>query len=101
METLEKIPCKHCGNYKTYEGHDGCLGELIGITNACCGHGNPNIAYVQFLDGTIINGNDAITIQNILKKNSIDYNEINYRKEDKLKFMKGNVKFYSELWNLK
>jgi hypothetical protein len=25
----------------------GCLGTLPGVTNACCGHGNPNDAYIQ------------------------------------------------------
>lgn len=71
LDEYEKIPCKYCGKYRTYEGHDGCLGELIGIANACCGHGNVNKAYVQFLDGTSVNGKDAMTIQNILKKHSI------------------------------
>ena len=78
----------------------GCLGELIGIANACCGHGNVNKAYVQFLDGTSINGKDAIAIQDILKKHSINYNGLNYKKENRLKFLIGNVKFYKDAWNL-
>lgn len=92
--------CEHCGKSKTIEGHDGCLGELIGIANACCGHGNPNMAYVQFLDGTGIYGSDAILIQKILKRNSINYKGINYEKEERLKFLEGNVLFYKEEWNL-
>lgn len=60
--------CKHCGKDPTKEDHDGCLGTLPGLMNACCGHGEENEAYVQFLDGSRIAGKDAITIQNILKK---------------------------------
>jgi len=40
--------CGHCGRDATPEGHDGCVGTLIGVMNACCGHGNPEAAYVQF-----------------------------------------------------
>ena len=61
-------PCGNCGRNYTEEGHDGCLGTLIGLMNACCGHGNANFAYVQFLDGECIHGEDAIIIQNILKR---------------------------------
>jgi len=65
-------PCGNCGNSYTKEGHDACLGTLIGLMNACCGHGNPKEAYVQFLDGYCIHGKDAFVIQNILKKYSND-----------------------------
>lgn len=61
-------PCRCCDKARTKEGHDGCLGELKGLSNACCGHGIIDDAYVQFLDGTIIKGEDAVVIQNILKK---------------------------------
>lgn len=30
--------CKRCGKYPV-NGHDACLGEIEGITSACCGHG--------------------------------------------------------------
>ncbi len=101
LKSFEKVPCKACGRYKTYEGHDGCLGELIGITNACCGHGNNNAAYIQFFDGTAIHGEDAITIQNILKKHSANYNKdrLNYNNKDRLSFLRNSVKFYLELWD--
>ena len=60
----EKKKCPHCEKYKTFEGHDGCLGELIGIVNACCNHGVfGEGVYVQFFDGTTIHGEDAIIIQ--------------------------------------
>jgi hypothetical protein len=61
-------PCGNCGSNPTKEGHDGCLGELKGLMNACCGHGDEREAYVQFLDGTVISGKDAVIIQCILKK---------------------------------
>ena len=48
--------CGHCGLSSTPEGYDGCLGELPGVMNACCGHGSYGEAYVQFDDGTILRG---------------------------------------------
>lgn len=53
-------PCGHCGMNDTKEGHDGCLGTLLGgVMNACCGHGQENQAYVQFWGGKILCGNIA------------------------------------------
>ena len=40
--------CGHCGKPNTPEGHDACLGTIPGAINACCGHGSPGEAYVQF-----------------------------------------------------
>ncbi|PKM67102.1 MAG: hypothetical protein CVU95_08440 [Firmicutes bacterium HGW-Firmicutes-2] len=56
-------PCKNCGKKSTKEGHDSCLGKMSGVINACCGHGNEKEAYIQFVDGKIIRGKDAIEIQ--------------------------------------
>lgn len=39
--------CGHCGRPNTGKGHDGCLGEIPGVANACCGHGVEGDAYVQ------------------------------------------------------
>jgi hypothetical protein len=61
-------PCGYCRKRNTPEGHDGCLGTLKGIMNACCGHGQINEAYVQFLDGAAIHKEDAIVIMDVLKK---------------------------------
>ena len=61
--------CAHCGRERTEEDHDGCLGTLIGLANACCSHGEIHSAYVQFFDGTCIRGEDAILIQEVLKRN--------------------------------
>jgi hypothetical protein len=66
-------PCTHCKLYATEKGHDACLGTLIGIMNACCGHGDQGQSYVQFMDGSTVHGNDAYTVLAILKKNSIGY----------------------------
>jgi hypothetical protein len=53
-------PCGHCGLSDTSEGHDGCLGTLPGVVNACCGHGDNRTAYVQFADGRpSLSGDDA------------------------------------------
>ena len=40
--------CGQCGRPVTAEGHDGCLGTLPGVANACCGHGQVQDAYVQY-----------------------------------------------------
>lgn len=61
-------PCGHCGKVSTNDGHDGCLGILHGVMNACCGHGQTKEAYVQFLDGVSIHGESATIILNELKK---------------------------------
>ena len=63
--------CGHCNSEFTTEGHDACLGTLIGVMNACCGHGVNSEASVQFLDGSMIHGEDAKTILDILKRYSV------------------------------
>ena len=68
VDTWQDRPCGICGKFPTEEGHDACLGTLPGVMNACCGHGDNRDAYVQFLGGFSINGEDAITILTILKK---------------------------------
>ena len=60
IDTWENRPCGHCGRENTIEGHDGCLGTLKGVMNACCGHGQEKEAYVQFRNGEIIDGIKAI-----------------------------------------
>lgn len=70
VNTWTKRPCGYCGLENTKEGHDGCLGTLVGVMNACCGHGEEKEAYVQFLDGNTISGKDGLTILDILKKYS-------------------------------
>ena len=67
-KAYENRPCGHCGLNYTKEGHDGCLGTLPGLMNACCGHGDTKDAYVQFLDGSGVFCEDAIKIMDILKK---------------------------------
>jgi len=66
-----EIECGMCG-YKPIkdgcEAYDACIGKLIGVMNACCGHGDDRDAYVQFLDGKSVHGKDAIDIMQILKK---------------------------------
>lgn len=55
--------CGHCNKPQTPEGHDGCLGTLPNVRNACCGHGEDDLAYVQFWDGSDIRGKDAVEYQ--------------------------------------
>ena len=42
--------CPRCGQLPSEDGHDACLGNLPGVTNACCGHGVED-AYIQFENG--------------------------------------------------
>ena len=70
VDNWKTMPCGRCGKTFDKNGHDSCLGELIGLMNACCGHGNDEEAYIQFLDGNCVRGKDAIKIQEILKKYS-------------------------------
>ena len=53
-------PCGHCGLANTPEGHDGCLGTLPDVGNACCGHGVASEAYVQLKTGTRLAGESAL-----------------------------------------
>lgn len=58
--TWRERRCGHCGRKSTPEGHDGCLGELPGVMNACCGHGSVKEAYIQFSARDILQGVDAL-----------------------------------------
>ncbi|KKN33861.1 hypothetical protein LCGC14_0799410 [marine sediment metagenome] len=54
-------PCGYCGKERTTDGHDGCLGVLPGVMNACCGHGSEDEAYIQYWSGARIDGIAAVT----------------------------------------
>jgi len=58
-------PCGDCGLSNTPEGHDGCLGTLPGVMNACCGHGDKSDAYIQYPSGEIISGPEAARVLEI------------------------------------
>jgi len=57
--TYQSRTCGTCDTHYTQEGHDGCLGALVGVMNACCGHGDEAAAYVQFCDGSVVRGKNA------------------------------------------
>ena len=46
--------CLVCGAQVGSDRPDACLGELPGVTEACCGHGNSRRAYITFESGLII-----------------------------------------------
>ena len=98
-ENYKTRPCGNCGKNYTEEGHDGCLGTLIGLMNACCGHGNVEEAYVQFWDGEIVTGEDAKIIQDILKK----YRTERTKEDDMehLKFLKGYIRELEKEFEIK
>ena len=58
--TWQARPCGHCGQPNTSAGHDACLGTLPGVDNACCGHGDERLAYIQYTNGTEKRGADAL-----------------------------------------
>lgn len=58
--------CLHCKKNRTKEGYDGCIGKLENVKNACCGHGDTKMAYVQF---------DHIDYKNQPNKNRISGQE--------------------------
>lgn len=64
--------CGKCKKGPTLEGHDGCLGTLPSsyIMSACCGHGNDDLAYIQYWSRVRISGQEAI--QEINKLTGID-----------------------------
>ncbi len=59
VTTWMERPCGYCGKYNTTDGHDGCLGTLPKVINACCGHGQIEEAYVQFSDGFVVEREDG------------------------------------------
>lgn len=65
--------CGHCGNKNSKEGHDGCLGTLPGVMNACCGHGIKNEAYLQFSPEKCLHGEDAINEINRMLDKPLSY----------------------------
>lgn len=75
LDGVGKQKCGHCGLSRTKKGHDGCIGTLNGVMNACCGHGQNSMAYVQLNHSDyknnpnkkLLKGNDAIEY---IKKNS-------------------------------
>ncbi len=48
LNGVGKDVCGYCDMKRTTEGHDGCIGTLEGVMNACCGHGEYKMAYIQF-----------------------------------------------------
>lgn len=65
--------CIHCDVEQTEEGHDGCLGTLRGIMNACCGHGNDGEAYIQFTKDITVRGKYAAYIFRRLRNELMGY----------------------------
>ncbi len=58
--TYQSRDCGLCRLPNRADGHDACIGELPGVMNACCGHGSPQEAYIQYVDGSRIAGQEAL-----------------------------------------
>jgi hypothetical protein len=61
-------PCGTCSIPNRSDGHDACIGELPGVINACCGHGEYSSEYVQFEDGTELRGVEALRFFNTMNR---------------------------------
>jgi len=68
--------CGACGLDNTPDGHDGCLGQLPGVMNACCGHGRSSDAYVQLPDRTVVSGEESISLITRLRSEGLRAPEI-------------------------
>lgn len=55
--------CDMCKLPPRVDGVDQCLGKLPMVRNACCGHGEPQSAYVQFSPRLRIAGRTARVYQ--------------------------------------
>ncbi len=75
LDGIGKEFCLHCKKHRTPEGHDGCIGTLKNVKNACCGHGEIKMAYVQ-LDH---------------KDYNVDPNKIMLRGQDALDYIKNKI----------
>jgi hypothetical protein len=52
--------CAVCGEVRRDDEPDPCLGMLPGVWAACCGHGDPERAYVAISDGQTLYGPAAV-----------------------------------------
>jgi hypothetical protein len=59
-DTWRSRSCGHCGLPPREDEHDPCHGELPGVDNACCGHGDISTAYVQFNTGETLRREAAL-----------------------------------------
>jgi len=62
VEGDHRATCGFCGLHDTPEGHDGCLGTLPNVEEACCGHGDNRQAYVRYDDGSYHEGEDTLKL---------------------------------------
>lgn len=67
--------CGYCNKSNTKEGHDGCIGKLPNVLNACCGHGTVEEAYIQFSDKTELRGITALQYLKNRQKNDLTFNK--------------------------
>lgn len=76
LDGVEKEYCSYCGLNRTEEGYDGCIGFLQGVKNACCGHGETKMAYVQFDNNEYQENPNKIRISG---KEALEYIRLNKR----------------------
>ncbi len=60
---INPLHCAHCDRTCGPSDDDPCIEALPGVMNACCGHGKPENAYVQFSPTHRIGGQEAFDWQ--------------------------------------
>ena len=60
--------CAHCGLTCGPSDDDPCIESLPGVMNACCGHGRPEDAYIQFSATRSLRGSAAFEMQRAIRQ---------------------------------
>ena len=93
--------CGNCGRGQTEHGHDGCIGTLTGVMNACCGHGSDDEAYIQYENGKELRGGEALS--EMKKQNEVKIERVSLERildESEFKNKYKNVRIYSGEWGM-
>lgn len=65
--------CGKCNLPNRPDGHDACLGVIAGAMNACCGHGDDAMAYVQPVGCTCAGNTSEQTARGHVCAAHVDY----------------------------
>ena len=93
-ETATKInlekECPYCHRKPTPEGRDACLGYMIGVKSACCGHGGMKKDRVKNNPFIIYSENNILVV---FKKNGIieSYNRNELENKEEFNLIYGDV----------
>lgn len=69
--TTSERPCVHCGRISRSGDPDPCLGKLPRVKAACCGHGEPDDAYMIFDCGASVYGSEVHDLINCWRRYAV------------------------------